>query len=427
MAIITPAPQTAPFSPLPARERQVLRELAQRQRELASLPVMAERTARWYAHNDFQGDRPMIHFEVDTFEHEIMPPLVCKTEAGRMIEHQLRRLQLNHDFIGDDRVVPATFDIGWKTWFNIFDFQFHRDFVKDAKGRELGYHTESPIKNLAEDVHKLKPSTMGFDKAATLAWKQVVEEALGDILPVRIAGRSTSHVLTQNVVDLMGMEAMMFAMLDTPDELHLLMEKLTTDRIDYQLMLENEGLLLPTNANDWLCQGSFCFTHDLPTPPPGQVKNRDVWGYLDSQETVGVSAEMFHEFFWPYYKRLAGMFGLVSYGCCEPVHMHWAGSVSELTNLRKVSISAWCDETIMGEALRGGKVIYHRKPSPNFFSAGPELDQEALSAYFLKTLQAAKGCKLEFSFRDIYTLEGNPAKLRQATDILKLLIEQNWS
>ena len=148
---------------IPAHEKAVLRELARRQLEVSRLPVMAERAARWYDHNDLKGGRPMVHFEVDTFEHEIMPPLVCESEAGCTIEHQLRRILLNHDFIGDDRVVPATFDIGWKTWFNLFDFTFHRDYVNDSKGRDLGYHTESPIKDLAADVHKLKPSTMGFD------------------------------------------------------------------------------------------------------------------------------------------------------------------------------------------------------------------------------------------------------------------------
>lgn len=411
---------------LPANEKTLIRELARRQLEVSQLPVMAERTARWYDHNDLKGTRPMVHVEVDTFEHELLPELVCQTEEGKILEHQLRRILINHDFIGDDRVVPGTFDIAWKTHFKLFGITQRRTYSKDTKGRELGYHVEPAIVNLTEDVKKLGPSEMGFDKEGTLAWKAYVEEVLGDILPVRIAGRSTSHVLTQNVVDLMGMEAMFLAMMEEPEALYQLMARVTDDRIAFQDMLEANGLLLPTNGNDWLCQGSFCFTRDLPTPPPGQVKTKDTWGYMDSQETVGISGEMFHEFFWPYYKRLAGKFGLVSYGCCEPVHLHWGPSVSELTNLRKVSISAWCDEEVMGDALRGGRVIYHRKPSPNFFSAGPELDSEAFAAHILKTLRAARGCKLEFSFRDIYTLENNPAKIGQAIAIVKKLIDENW-
>ena len=413
------------LNPLPAGDRKVLRELAARQLECAHLPVMAERTARWYDHNDLRGDRPMIHVEVDTFEHEVMPPLACATEEGRTIEHQLRRIVINHDHIGDDRVVPTTFDMGWRTWFRLFDLEQKRVFAADTKGRDLGYHVEPAITNLPEQLPTLRPSTMGFDREGTLAWKAYVEEAIGDILPVRMCGRSISHVPTQMVTDLMGMEAMMFALMDTPDELRMLTERIADDRIAYQRMLEDNGLLFPTNGNDWLCQGSFCFTRDLPAPA-GRVTSRDIWGYMDSQETVGISAEAFRDVFWPAYRRLAGLYGLVSYGCCEPVNVHWATCISELKNLRKVSISAWCDEEAMGEALRGGRVIYHRKPSPNFFCGSPELDEDAISAYFLKTLRAARGCKLEFSFRDIYTLENNPRKLRRAIELLRALIDRHW-
>ena len=37
----------------------------------------------------------------------------------------------------------------------------------------------------------------------------------------------------------------------------------------------------------------------------------DMWSGMDSQETVGVSPELFHEFCFPYYRDLAAMYGLV--------------------------------------------------------------------------------------------------------------------
>ncbi len=52
---------------------------------------------------------------------------------------------------------------------------------------------------------------------------------------------------------------------------------------------------------------------------------------------------MYHELVFPAYERLAREFGLVYYGCCEPVHPVW-GDVSRLHGLRKVSVSPWCDE-----------------------------------------------------------------------------------
>ena len=40
---------------------------------------------------------------------------------------------------------------------------------------------------------------------------------------------------------------------------------------------------------------------------------------MDSQETVSISPDMYGEFIFPYYKKVAERYGLLSYGCCEPV------------------------------------------------------------------------------------------------------------
>jgi hypothetical protein len=156
------------------------------------------------------------------------------------------------------------------------------------------------------------------------------------------------------------------------------------------------------------------------------ITSVNLWGYTDSQETVSISPVMFDEFFFPYYLEVAKQFGLLSYGCCEPVHSFWEKSLSKLPNLRKISISPWCDEEYMGQILKGSNTIYHRKPSPNFVGVGKELDEEAYKKHILKTINCAKGCKLEFSFRDVYVLSGNPDKPRRAVQIARELLEENW-
>jgi hypothetical protein len=146
---------------------------------------------------------------------------------------------------------------------------------------------------------------------------------------------------------------------------------------------------------------------------------------MNSQESIGISPEQFAEFVYPYYEELAREFGLVYYGCCEPVHNYWDRSLKDLPNLRKVSISPWCDEEMMGERLDGRKVIYSRKPSPNFIGIQSGFDEEAFTAYIRKTAAAVKGrCKTEFIFRDIYTLHGNRDKLRSAVEITRRIAEE---
>ena len=63
---------------------------------------------------------------------------------------------------------------------------------------------------------------------------------------------------------------------------------------------------------------------------------------------------------------------------------------SRLPNLRSVSISPWCDEDHMGAALRGGKVIYSRKPMPSLVS-GAHLHEEAFTEHVRKTLMGGQG------------------------------------
>ena len=77
----------------------------------------------------------------------------------------------------------------------------------------------------------------------------------------------------------------------------------------------------------------------------------------------------------------------------------------------------------MGDALRKAPVIYSRKPSPNFLGVGRDLDEDAFRDYIAHTLRVAKGCEIEFIFRDIYTLEGNQGKVKKAVQIVRDLIE----
>jgi hypothetical protein len=119
------------------------------------------------------------------------------------------------------------------------------------------------------------------------------------------------------------------------------------------------------------------------------------------------------------------MYGLMYYGCCEPVHAIWEHGLASLPHLRKVSISPWCDEQAMGERLRKAPVIYSRKPRPNYVGVGT-LDEPAFTEHIAQTLRAAKGCHLEIIFRDIYTFDGDPTKPGRAVKIARRLIDSMW-
>jgi hypothetical protein len=128
---------------------------------------------------------------------------------------------------------------------------------------------------------------------------------------------------------------------------------------------------------------------------------------------------MFHEFVYPSYKRISERYGLLSYGCCEGVHPVSEKSVSQFKNLRKISISPWCDEDFMGQALQDRKVVFLRKLNPNYIGVDRYLDEDAVRSAMTKTVAAAKGLTLEFSQRDVYTVHGDVGKVRRYDELIR--------
>lgn len=405
------------------KDRNRLRALAAHQLEIANSPKNLERVALWKRHNMCRGERPVIHIEVGTFAQEaILPLLTCTDEAARSIEYQLIHNFFNLECFDDDMVVPPYFQIGWDSHFELFGQCIRESVIKTEDGTELGHSFEHIIHDLGEDMDKIrKPSTFGVDRAATLRRKEMLEELFGDILPVQIVCGSLYAVPTQKVVHRMGLENMLYALYDYPDEFQEMMDRIAQAYTDYFMLLEREGVLLQNHAFEWLGQGSLCFYDE--EEKPGPAKTTDLWGFLDSQETVGISPEMFHEYIFPCYKRIASLYGRLSYGCCEPVSAFW-DDIKTLPNLKKVSISPWCDEEYMAEQLRGSGIIYHRKPSPNFLGVGANLDEDAFRAHIEKTIKTARGCKLEITQRDVYTVNHDMNKVRRYVEIIRESIDR---
>jgi hypothetical protein len=414
---------------IPPDERAYLRGLAQKQAEYAALPVMAQRRQMWYDLNDSRpGARPPVIIETWTFDRDFMPAgtLRCTTEAGRTIERQLLRNVRNHELIDDDKVMPDTYDISWCVEIDEMGVQIDREQVRDAEGIETGYRFLHPIVDLERDLDMLRPAACRVDRERTMEWQAFVQEAVGDALPVRIrTGTYGSTMLTHRVVELMGMQAYLMATYDSPDAVHRLMGYLRDNALRMMRWAEGEGLLRVNNGNQDSFGSSYNFTSQLPASDyeGGPARLCDMWGSTNSQETVGLSPRMFHEFCFPYYRDVCAPFGLLYYGCCEPAHPFWE-DIRQLPHLKKVSISRWCDQAFMGEALRGSEIVFSRKPDPNYLSVDVRLDETAWAAHIRETLDATQGVFVEFIIRDVYTLHGNLGNARRAVEVARREIER---
>ena len=414
-----------------AQDREILREVAKMQLEHANMESNKERIKLWYKHNSLQGDRPLIHLEMWTFAQEILPQrLKCQGEFARQVETNLYCNFLNQQLFDDDRVTPDYYPLNYDTHFELFSIKIKKDLTTAADGSQsVGHHFVSVVEDLEDDYDKLKNTDFGVDLESTEAKKRAIEEAIGDILPVKLQMDCLYNVPTQMLVHFMSMENMMFNMYDYPELFKEMMDRIANDTLAYYRMLEEKRLILPTVSFESVGQGTWSFNNELPGYEEWQKRpftTKDVWGFMDSQETVGISPQMYEEFIFPCYKKISEQYGLLSYGCCEPVDPIWDNCISKLENLRKVSISPWCNEEVMGERLQGSKVIFHRKPSPNFLGVNPTLDEEAVRAHIRKSLQAARGCKMEITQRDVYTIHNDIAKARRYVEIIRQEIENHW-
>ena len=405
---------------IPTEERAHLRTLAEKQSAYASLEVMRRRKQMWFDLNDGRpGARPPVIIETWTFNRDFMPESVfhCRSETGRLIERQLLQNLRNFELINDDKVMPDTFDIGWFTEIDVFGIKIETEFVKDSQGVETGYHYIHPITDLERDFPLLKPATCRVDRARTLAWKTFLEDLFGDLLPVRIrSGIYANTMLTQQVIILMGMEQFFMALYDTPDAVHRLMAYLRDNTLRIMRWAEAEGLLCVNNENQESFGSSYNFTTRLAAS--GAARLGDMWGATNSQETVGISPEHFHEFCAPYYRAVCEPFGLLYYGCCEPTHTFWE-DIRQMPHLMKVSINRWTDQRFMADTLRGSAIVFSRKPDPNLLGVDVTLNEEKWAAHIGETLDATHDVLTEIIIRDVYTVHGDLEKARRAVAIAR--------
>ena len=403
------------------KDRARLRALAQKQLEYANSAENEVILKKWDALAKGKRETPTVRLLFSNFTHEVITPrMECEGEAARDLEWNLLSTLVGRELFGDDTPISPTYDMSWNTWCRPFGASSHR--TKAASGG--GYHIEPIIEDLEEDFDKLLGGSFGVDREKTEARKAFVSELIGDILPVRMVLPSLTGGITNPLVHLMSMETFYLSMYDCPEKLHEVMEMSTTLYEQYYDFLEKEQLLLPTHGISPVAQESFAFNSELPTE--NVTKTTDVWGFLESQETTAVSPETFGEFVFPYQDRMVKRYGLLSYGCCERVDAIWPDYLSKWKNMRKLSVSPFNNENLIGEYLRGSNVVYYSKPRAEFVTNRGPMDEPALREYFKGVCEAASGCQLEIAQREVGTIFGDFERGRRYVQIAKECVDEYW-
>jgi hypothetical protein len=307
--------------------------------------------------------------------------------------------------MGDDRVIEPYFNIAHV--YQESDWGLHEQRIG---GQEGGAYTwEAPLQNYDQLV-RLRFPRITVDQAGTAALRALAEETLGDLLTVRVkTAWWWSLGMTWTLINLRGLGQMMYDMTDNPDGLHRVMAILRDGTLAKLDFWEQQGLLSLNNDGTYVGSGGFGWSRELPQPDfAGQVRTRDLWGFGESQETVGVSPRMFDEFVFQYQLPILERFGLNCYGCCEPLDKRWS-VVERVPRLRRVSVSAWADVRDMAEKL-GDRYIYSWKPRPSDLAL-PTFDEEMIRAGLRAMMRATRACRVEVIMKDNHTIANDPHRV----------------
>ncbi|HEY3342309.1 MAG TPA: hypothetical protein VGK81_09835, partial [Anaerolineae bacterium] len=205
-------------------DRAILRRLASRWMELATLPVMAERRRLWTALNDLHAERPMVLFETDFLENYVAESeLECTDPYLRDQERHLRWVLRHAEEIGDDMVVEPFYRLYWEIDWPSYGVPLHAEHAIDGQGGQVAYVYEHPLQT-PDDVARLKPRTWHVDRESTQRHYEQLAGIFGDILPVILHGSGALHSgLTQDLFKLIGNDNLMMWTFDAPEALHQVM------------------------------------------------------------------------------------------------------------------------------------------------------------------------------------------------------------
>ena len=121
-----------------------------------------------------------------------------------------------------------------------------------------------------------------------------------------------------------------------------------------------------------------------------------------------------------YQKKIMNRCGLVDYGCCEPYTRKF-DMLEKIPNLRRVSVSPWCDLETAAERI-GAEYIYSWKPNPAMLVG--KFNENAIRKTIRRTLDIAKDCYLEIILKDTFTVEHRPERIDRWAEIVREEIEK---
>ncbi|MBQ6716096.1 MAG: hypothetical protein IJN21_06210 [Clostridia bacterium] len=404
-------------------DREIIRSLATEYAQYANDPKNKENEKLFRAVNGKKMIRPVVLIDEipwNQLADEDEMKMKCTGDMERAVEWFLRNQLYRWKHFPCDMILTPYIPWGKHIKVGSYGVEVHENILAADKGNNIVSHAYIDQLPDEESIDKLHAPTIEVDEAADKRDEEMLNDLLSGILPVRMTGITYAGFYEpwDDIAMWRGAENLLWDLIDRPEYTHMLMEKLLSVRMEHFDRLEKMNLL---DACGPYIHCTVGFADDLDTT--GSITRKNMWGRGAAQIFASVSPRMTQEFEIDYAKRFFEGFGLVYYGCCEPLDKK-IDIVKKLPNLRKVSITPWANVDESADKL-GSDYVLAYKPNPAFV-ATETLDESAIENEIRRALNACRrnGISCEFTLKDISSIHRNPQNLERWAEIAMRLVTE---
>ena len=412
------------------KDRFILRSLASRLADIASLPVQKEKAQMWERLNKLEPVKPMVWInEVPWHEMNVDEELTlqCRDEFCRKVEQYLLETLYQWKHLRGDMVIEPKIYCPKVIHDTGFGIKEESDIVSiDSNNPIVSRHFHPQIED-EDDIEKIKDPEVIYDEETTESIYQLMCEIFDEILPVEKRGVPGFWFAPwDDLVTWWGVENLMIDLVERPDFVHKVIDRLVGAHLYRLDQYEKLGLLSLNNGPVRVGSGGYGYTDELPKPgyDPAHIRSIDLWGCATAQIFVAVSPQMHEEFAVKYEKRWLDRFGLSYYGCCEPLHRKMDMLRRNIHNLRKVSMNYRVNVDEAVEAV-GRDYVFSYKPNPAILAEAVwDVDKARAELENVLKKTKAKGCMVEVIMKDISTVNYEPNRLWEWAEMASELTEE---
>ncbi|MCR5040743.1 MAG: hypothetical protein K6C36_01440 [Clostridia bacterium] len=407
------------------KEKEIVRELAKRYREIAESPKHERMRRRFRDSNDLKIVRPpLIIEEIPWHEMNMDGELdcVCEDPGLRGMEWFLRSQLFRERHFRCDNYIEPCWVVG-KAYSSTGNGLAAKESViaVDDRNHIVSHHYEDMLadESALEAFHDPVITACPDSDEKNVAF---ANEVLGDVLPVELRGHGIYYAPWDQIARLRGVEPILMDVYDRPEYLHRIIGLFARAMASEMDQMESLGLYDPRGLSLHCTPGSVTPPRE---PEPGSYRCGDIWFRTMAQMFSSISPQAHYEFDVQYSIPLASRCACTYYGCCEPLSDR-IDVIERFPNLRKIGVSPWSDVKVSAETTRG-KYVLSKKPNPA--NVAIKTDPEQIRAEIAETasLCLKYGCPCDITLKDISTVGYRPENLIVWAETASAVLDEYYS